>query len=96
VRFGILLLPRGRRRTALDRWFSQGVARLRCLPWGAGTGLRWAALLGELRTGGRAMPVKDSMIAATALTYDLVMVTRNTADFRHTGLDLVDPFEGRQ
>jgi predicted nucleic acid-binding protein len=42
------------------------------------------------------MPVKDSMIAATALTYDLVMVTRNTADFRHTGLDLVDPFEGRQ
>jgi predicted nucleic acid-binding protein len=93
VRFGILLLPRGRRRAALDRWFSGGVARLQCLPWDADTGLVWAELLAGLRSRGRAMPVKDSMIAATALAHDLVVVTRNTADFRDTGLEILDPLE---
>jgi predicted nucleic acid-binding protein len=63
IRFGILLLPRGRRRSRLERWFEDGVQRLQCIPWEASTGLRWAELLAMLRTGGRAMPIKDSLIA---------------------------------
>ena len=43
LRFGILLLRSGRRRTSLERWFDAGVQRLRCLPWEAETGLRWAS-----------------------------------------------------
>ena len=31
VRFGILLLPRGKRRSRLERWFDGGVQRLRCV-----------------------------------------------------------------
>jgi predicted nucleic acid-binding protein len=57
VRFGILLLRGGRRRASLERWFNAGVQRLRCLPWEAETGLRWAQLLASLRTAGRAMPI---------------------------------------
>jgi toxin FitB len=92
LRFGILLLPRGRRRTKLERWFDGGVQRLVCLPWDAETGLRWAKLLAALRAAGRAMPVKDSLIAATALVHNLVVVTRNRADFEKTDLRIVDPF----
>src|ERR1700720_2878370 len=67
VRFGILLLPRGKRRAGLERWFDAGVQRLHCLPWEASTGLQWAELLGRLHALGRAMAIKDSLIAATAL-----------------------------
>lgn len=92
VRFGILLLPRGKRRTRLERWFAAGIQRLHCISWEAETGLRWAALLAGLRVSGRAMPIKDSLIAATALVHDLVVATRNRADFEKAGVKVVDPF----
>ena len=92
VRFGILLLPKGRRRTRLERWFDAGIARLHCLPWEAQTGLRWAQLLAALRASGRSMPTKDSLIAATALTHGLTVVTRNRADFEDARVKIVNPF----
>jgi predicted nucleic acid-binding protein len=92
VRFGILLLAKGMRRTRLERWFDGGVQRLHCLPWEAEHGLRWAKLVAMLRTSGRAMPVKDSLIATTALVHDLVVATRNRADFEKAGVKVVDPF----
>lgn len=93
IRFGILLLPRGRRRQRLERWFDSGIRRLHCLPWEAETGLRWAALLATLRATGRAMPVKDSLIAATALAHGMTVATRNVADFAKAGCAVVNPFE---
>jgi predicted nucleic acid-binding protein len=91
LRFGILLLPRGRRRSRLERWFDEGAARLRCVAWDASTGLRWAKLLADLRATGRAMPIKDSLIAATALTHGLAIATLNLRDFAAAGVELVDP-----
>ncbi|WP_257280257.1 MULTISPECIES: hypothetical protein [unclassified Endozoicomonas] len=35
----------------------------------------------------------DKQIAATALVYDLTVVTRNTRDFMDTGVNLLNPFE---
>lgn len=94
MRFGILRLPKGKKRTALERWFDAGIRRLHCLPWEASTGLRWAELLARLRTTGKAMPIKDSLIATTALAHDLVVVTRNRADFDKAGTRILDPFAG--
>jgi hypothetical protein len=94
IRHGILLLPRGRRRARLEKWFDEGVRKLQCLPWEAETGLRWAELLGRLRASGRSMPVKDSLIAATALANRLTVVTRNVTDFEKAGCPVIDPFDG--
>lgn len=94
LRFGILILPGGRKRTALERWFEGGAGRLHCLPWDADTGLKWAELLARLRKAGKAMPVKDSLIAATAAVHNLAIATRNRADFANAGVSLVDPFVG--
>ncbi len=92
LRFGILILPLGKKRTALERWFDAGVKRLHCIPWDADTGLRWAELLARLRKTGRTMPIKDSLIAATAIVHDLAVVTRNRTDFAKAGVRIVDPF----
>lgn len=92
LRFGILLLPRGKRRRKLEEWFDAGVQHLHCMPWELETGLRWAELLAKLRASGKAMPVKDSLIAATALVHNLIVVTRNRADFQKAGIRLFDPF----
>ena len=92
VRFGILLLPRGRRRMRLEQWFDEGVGRLHCIAWEAASGLRWAALLASLRLAGQTMPIKDSLIAASALTHNLTVVTRNTSDFSKAKVRVVNPF----
>ncbi|OGV78622.1 MAG: hypothetical protein A3K19_31870 [Lentisphaerae bacterium RIFOXYB12_FULL_65_16] len=92
IEFGILLLPPGQRRRRLEQWFAEGIRRIHCLSWDAATGRRWARLLADLRVAGQAMPVKNSMIAATALVHDLTMVTRNTRDFAKGGLRVLDPF----
>jgi len=92
LRFGILILPKGRKRTALERWFDMGAGRLHCLPWDADTGLKWAELLAQLRAAGKAMPIKDSLIATTAIVHGLVVVTRNRADFVNAGVRILDPF----
>lgn len=92
IRFGIHLLPHGRRRERLEQWFGAGIARIHCVHWDLETGLRWAKLLADLRAAGRAMPIKDSMIAATALKHGLTVVTRNGRDFQQAGVELLDPF----
>jgi hypothetical protein len=94
LRFGILILPKGKKRAALERWFDAGVGRLHCLPWEVETGLKWAELLARLRTTGKAMPIKDSLIAATAAVHSLAVATRNHADFANAGVRIVDPFVG--
>jgi toxin FitB len=94
LRFGILILPKGKKRSALERWFDAGAGRLHCLPWDADTGLQWAELLARLRKAGKAMPIKDSLIAATAIVHGLAVATRNHGDFAKTGVPVVDPFDG--
>jgi toxin FitB len=50
-----------------------------------------ALLWGKLRVPD-AQHALDKLIAATALIYDLTVVTRNVKDFEHTGVRLLNPF----
>ena len=92
LRFGSDLLPSSGRRKRLEAWFESGVGRITCLDWTAETGLRWAKLLAEMRSAGTAMPIKDSLIAASALAHGLTVVTRNVTDLNKANVSVLDPF----
>jgi predicted nucleic acid-binding protein len=38
------------------------------------------------------MPIKDSLIAATAIVHGLAVATRNRVDFAKAGVRVIDPF----
>jgi len=89
---GILALPRGRKRTQLERWFADVVQAIDCLPWDVTISRQWAKLVVALKQKGNRLPLLDSMIAATALQHGFTVATRNTRDFNKTGVQVLNPF----
>lgn len=56
----------------------------------------WGELCGRCQKKGIALPVIDSLLAASAIQYNLILVTENIKDFIHTGSRLFNPFEETQ
>ncbi|MCZ6675296.1 MAG: type II toxin-antitoxin system VapC family toxin [Verrucomicrobia bacterium] len=44
---------------------------------------------------GCVLHIEDALIAATALEHSLDLATRNTRDFKTTGVTLIDPWKGK-
>jgi predicted nucleic acid-binding protein len=92
VRAGILFLRSGQRRTQLLEWFRINISKIEVVEFDAQSAMVWAELLAEMKLKGRTMPIKDSLIAATARQHGLTIATRNTVDYKHAGVKLVNPF----
>ena len=80
---GIALLPAGHKKSALLEAFRDFLQAVddRILSFDVVVARRWANLTGNSQRKGRTLPVLDSLIEATALHWDLTLVTRNLADF---------------
>ena len=97
IRRGILEKPRGKKRAALDAWFSgpegpQALFAGRILSFDDKAGLIWARLMAEGKTAGRPRSALDMIIAAIASANDCVVVTDNEKDF--AGLQILNPTRG--
>ncbi|WP_088343595.1 MULTISPECIES: type II toxin-antitoxin system VapC family toxin [Rhodomicrobium] len=92
IRKGVERLQGGARKERLRLWLEQELPAWfgdRFMPVAQGVADRWGRLLAQAeRTPGAI----DSLIAATALHHGLRLVTRNEADFRFDGLEIVNPW----
>jgi tRNA(fMet)-specific endonuclease VapC len=95
IRKGIEKLPASQRRTTLTAWLIHELlvrfdGRIAAIT--TDVMLVWGELTGGMEKAGHPIAAIDSLIAAIALTQNYQLVTRNTADFQHTGVTLIDPW----
>ena len=53
----------------------------------------WATICGQSEAKGQKLPIIDSLIAATAYQYNLIVVTRNISDFTFPSIEVFSPWE---
>lgn len=97
IRKGIAKLEykTGQRNDRLNDWFEQLAAAKHdyILLFDLRVFSIWGDLAGQAEAQGTPLPVIDSLIAATALTHNLTVVTRNIEDFRRCGANTVNPWQ---
>lgn len=94
---GILEKPPGRRRADLESWFGgpEGPSALfagRILSFDEAAAMVWGRLMADGKAIGRPRSALDTIIAATAIANDCVVVTANARDF--SGVDMLNPMAG--
>lgn len=95
LRKGIEKLPNSSRKDKLLNWLvNELLIRFedRILALDVDVMMTWGELMGRLERSGRPLSAIDSLIAALALARSCCLVTRNEADFKDTGLTVINPW----
>jgi predicted nucleic acid-binding protein len=95
LRFGIAVLPEGKRRDALHFSLEQRVLPLfagRILAFDDPASQSYATLRVRARTAGQAIAPADGYIAAIAATHGFAVATRDTTPFDAAGLAVINPW----
>ena len=93
IRKGIERLEDKKRREKLRLWLEHDLPEWfegRVLSVDLAVADRWGRLLAEV---GRPVPTIDSLLAATALHYELRLVTRNARDFDYPEVEVINPWQ---
>jgi len=95
LRFGIAVLPEGKRRDTLYSSLEQQVLPLfagRILPFDEQASQTYATLRSRARTAGQAIATADGYIAAIAMTQGFAVATRDVSPFEAVGLKVINPW----
>ena len=95
IRKGIASLRDASRRVRLEVWLDSDLVQRfadRILPIDQLVADRWGRLAAEAAVAKSPLPVIDGLLAATALHYNLTLVTRNIKDVSVTGVPFFNPW----
>jgi predicted nucleic acid-binding protein len=95
LRYGIERLAEGRRRQRLEEWLRADLLLRfegRVLPVDAAVADAWGVIAAGRDRAGRPIGVMDALMAATAETHNLTLVTRNSGHFQPTVKMIFDPW----
>ncbi len=95
IQRGIERIPDSHRKTELRSWMNNAlITRFaeRMVTIDATTMYIWGSLVAHLEAAGRTMGVMDSLILASALHNNLIVATRNVADFLPGGVQVINPW----
>ncbi len=92
---GIEKVRNEKRRKSLHLWLADDLIERfsgRILPVNEQIAVTWGQIQGRAELQGKSMPTIDGLIAATALVFNMVVVTRNVADMEASGAVLLNPW----
>lgn len=93
LRFGIEILPAGKKRDRMEEWLDVRLRREfagRILPVTAEIAALSGRLLTDTKRTGHMAEAGDTLIAATAMVHGMAVATLNRKHFERLGVELVD------
>ena len=96
LRFGVAVMPAGKRRARYEERLEKGLLPAffgRVLALDLDTSRAWAELMAKARAAGRAISKEDGYIAATAAVRGFKVATRDASPFEAAGLAVINPWE---
>jgi predicted nucleic acid-binding protein len=95
IRFGIELIADVGRRAELHDWLTHTVRPMfdqRVLPVSEDVMFKWRLMVEEGRKAGHTFSQPDLIIAATAACHGLTVVSRDTSEFEHARVAILNPW----
>lgn len=96
IRYGLRIMPDGKRKQLLSLNFKRYIDEAfneNILNFTDSAASVYADIMGQRKELGLPMSMADGQIASVAKLYDFAVATRNTKDFVHCGIELLNPFE---
>jgi predicted nucleic acid-binding protein len=95
LRKGITRLPDSNKKNRLTNWLNTLLDNYesRILPINLTVAETWGNIQAHAETNGTPLASIDSLIAAVALTHNLIIVTRNESDFAASNAPLLNPWK---
>ena len=95
IRTGITSLVDWRRRVSLESWLDHDLTTRfsdRILPIDSAVADRWGRISANAKARGSLMPVIDGLLAATAMQFDLTVVSRDETYHKLPSLEVFNPW----
>ena len=95
LRYGLALMPSGKRRSALAAEIEAMLGEDfsgRILPFDSPAAVAFAEIAAERRQAGRPISQADAQIAAIARSRGAALATRNVPDFEGCGVEIINPW----